>query len=171
MRDAGSEQGRCDVGIVIALSELLPIRNRARDEGKTVVFTNGCFDLLHLGHVHYLGRARQFGDILVVGLNDDASVTRVKGEGRPIIPEDERASIVAALECVDYVTIFGETTPARLIAALVPDVLVKGGDYRVEDIVGRETVEGAGGRVEVVEPVPGRSTSGLIRAICGQFGP
>lgn len=158
------------MGRVVNLGELLALRRQARRDGKSVVFTNGCFDLLHLGHVRSLREARGSGDLLVVGVNSDESVARLKGEGRPIVPEGERASIVAALESVDYVIIFDETTPQALIAALVPDILVKGGDYRPEEIIGRETVEGAGGRVKVVEPVRGRSTSQLIQTICERFG-
>lgn len=133
---------------------------------ETVVFTNGCFDLLHLGHVTYLERARALGDALVVGLNTDASVRRLeKGSGRPFVSEHDRARVLAALEAVDAVCLFDEDTPAELIATLVPDVLVKGADYALDDVVGRATVEAAGGRVELVELVEGRSTTELVRRI------
>lgn len=133
---------------------------------ETVVFTNGCFDLLHLGHVIYLERARALGDALVVGLNTDASVRRLeKGSGRPFVSEHDRARVLAGLEAVDAVCLFDEDTPAELIAALVPDVLVKGADYALDEVVGRATVEAAGGRVELVELVEGRSTTELVRRI------
>lgn len=132
----------------------------------TLVFTNGCFELLHVGHVRYLEQARGLGDALVVGVNTDASARRLaKGVGRPVVGEDERALVVAALESVDAVCLFDEDTPSALIAQLLPDVLVKGGDYRIEDVAGKEVVEAAGGRVEVIPLVEGRSTSGLIDRI------
>jgi len=137
--------------------------------GKKVVFTNGCFDLLHVGHVKYLQKARQFGDLLVVGLNSDASVKRLKGETRPLIEQSERAHILAALDCIDYVVLFDEDTPLRLIDALKPDVLVKGGDYRIDEVVGRELVEAGGGRVELVQFVDGRSTSRIIEKILESY--
>lgn len=144
------------------LSHLLT-RERAR--GKKVVFTNGCFDLLHVGHVKYLQKARELGDILVVGLNTDSSVRRLKGESRPLIEERERAHILAALGCVDYVVLFDEDTPIRLIEALRPAVLVKGGDYSADQVVGRELVESMGGRVALIDFVDGRSTSRIIEKI------
>jgi D-beta-D-heptose 7-phosphate kinase/D-beta-D-heptose 1-phosphate adenosyltransferase len=131
--------------------------------GRRVVFTNGCFDLLHVGHLALLERARSLGDALVVGVNSDRSVRRLKGEGRPIVPLAERMEILAGLRAVDYVVPFAEATPARLIAALLPDVLVKGGDYSRSEIVGRDTVEEAGGRVVTVPLRRGRSSSLLIR--------
>jgi D-beta-D-heptose 7-phosphate kinase / D-beta-D-heptose 1-phosphate adenosyltransferase len=140
-----------------------------RSRGKRVVFTNGCFDLLHVGHVKYLQKARGFGDLLIVGLNSDASVKRLKGENRPLIEESERAHILAALDCIDFVVLFDEDTPLRLIEALVPDVLVKGGDYSIEEVVGREVVEAAGGRVELVQFVDGRSTSRIIEKILASY--
>jgi D-beta-D-heptose 7-phosphate kinase/D-beta-D-heptose 1-phosphate adenosyltransferase len=135
--------------------------------GKKVVFTNGCFDLLHVGHVRYLQEARELGDALVVGVNADASVRRIKGPGRPLTPARERAEILAALACVDFVTVFGAATPLRLIRALQPDVLVKGGDWAVGAIGGREAVEGRGGKVVAIPFVKGRSTTGLIGRIRG----
>lgn len=135
---------------------------RLKAAGKTVVFTNGCFDLLHLGHARYLGKARALGDVLVVGLNSDRSVRRLKGPGRPLVPEADRAEMLAALEAVDYVTVFGEETPAALVAEILPDVIVKGGDYRPEEVAGAEKVTAAGGRVAIIPLVEGRSTTGLI---------
>ena len=135
--------------------------------GKKVVFTNGCFDLLHIGHVRYLQEAQELGDALVVGVNADASVRRLKGPGRPLTPAKERAEILAALGCVDFVTIFGSTTPLQLIRAIGPDVLVKGGDWPVDTIVGREVVEGRGGKVVSIPFVKNRSTTAVIRKIKG----
>jgi D-glycero-beta-D-manno-heptose 1-phosphate adenylyltransferase len=132
--------------------------------GRRVVFTNGCFDLLHPGHTRYLAEARALGDALIVAINSDASVRALKGEGRPLIPEDERAEVLAALECVDYVTRFDELTPQKLIARLLPQVLVKGGDWAPDEIVGRAEVEAAGGRVVSLPVVPGFSTSSLLEA-------
>ena len=147
----------------IVTRDALIIRRREwKDNHKRVVFTNGCFDLLHPGHVRLLQHARRLGDALVVGLNSDASVRRLKGDSRPLVPEAGRAEVLAALACVDAVTIFEEDTPRELIAALRPDVLVKGGDWRPDQIVGREEVEAAGGRVVVVPYVEGYSTSALI---------
>jgi D-beta-D-heptose 7-phosphate kinase/D-beta-D-heptose 1-phosphate adenosyltransferase len=137
----------------------------ARARGARVVFTNGCFDLIHAGHVRYLTAARALGDLLVVGLNDDASVRRLKGAGRPVLGLAERVEVLAGLTAVDHLIVFGEDTPRALIAALLPDVLVKGADWAAEDIAGREEVLGAGGRVERIDLVPGVSTSELIRRI------
>ncbi len=133
-----------------------------------MVFTNGCFDLLHPGHVRYLTAARALGDLLVVGLNSDASVRRLKGAGRPILSADERAEILAGLAAVDHVIVFDDDTPRALIATLGPDVLVKGADWAAADIVGRDEVLARGGRVERIDVVPGVSTSELIRRIRGQ---
>ena len=127
-----------------------------------VVFTNGCFDLLHPGHIQSLEQARALGDLLIVGINGDASVRELKGPGRPILPELERAEILAALECVNAVVIFQELTPRETIAALLPDVLVKGGDWPGDQIIGREEVEAAGGRVVSVPVVPGYSTTAIL---------
>ncbi|MDI6854118.1 MAG: D-glycero-beta-D-manno-heptose 1-phosphate adenylyltransferase [Deltaproteobacteria bacterium] len=135
-------------------------------EGKKVVFTNGCFDLLHVGHVQYLEEARSLGDALIVAVNTDDSVRRLsKGSGRPVNPEADRARVLAALACVDRVVLFPEDTPREIIAELQPDVLVKGGDYRLEEIVGRETVLARGGRVKVIPFVPGYSTTALLARI------
>lgn len=158
------------MGQVVSPKELVKIREQARQRGQTVVFTNGCFDLLHRGHVEYLRQAKALGDLLVVGLNSDRSVRQLKGRGRPLTPEEDRAQVLAALEMVDYICVFDEETPAQLIAAVVPDVLVKGGDYRVEEIVGRDTVGAAGGRVVVVREMEGFSTQGLIERILQRYG-
>jgi rfaE bifunctional protein nucleotidyltransferase chain/domain len=134
----------------------------ARAEGRRIVFTNGVFDILHPGHLRYLQAARRHGDLLIVGLNSDASVRRNKGPARPINPEGERAEVLAALDCVDAVSIFDDETPADIIRRVQPDILVKGADWPADQIVGRDTVEARGGRV-ILEPVePGYSTTGLI---------
>jgi D-beta-D-heptose 7-phosphate kinase/D-beta-D-heptose 1-phosphate adenosyltransferase len=142
-----------------------------RREGRRIVFTNGCFDILHVGHASYLERARELGDALVVGVNDDASIRRLKGEQRPIVAEDDRAGLLAALRAVDFVSLFGEDTPLELIRVVQPDVLVKGGDYdpTASDgpryIVGSDVVRERGGEVHVIDFVQGRSTSGIIERI------
>ena len=141
-----------------------------RREGKQLVFTNGCFDLLHPGHVRYLDQARALGDSLVVALNSDRSVRALKGEGRPILSQRERAEVIAALESVDYVTTFDEETPRELITVLLPDILVKGGDWPVEQIVGREEVEAAGGKVLSLPYVEGSSTTDIIERILTALG-
>jgi D-beta-D-heptose 7-phosphate kinase/D-beta-D-heptose 1-phosphate adenosyltransferase len=139
--------------------------------GRRVVFTNGCFDLLHPGHIRSLELAREMGDALIVGLNSDASVRRLKGDGRPVIAEHERAEILAALESVDAVVIFDDLTPREVIARLLPDVLVKGGDWPGDQIVGREEVEAAGGRVVSIPVVPGYSTTAILEKIREGSGP
>jgi D-beta-D-heptose 7-phosphate kinase/D-beta-D-heptose 1-phosphate adenosyltransferase len=148
--------------VAIPLAELGTERKRWREEGRRVVFTNGCFDLLHPGHVRLLEAARAEGEVLVVGLNSDDSVRRLKGEGRPILPEAERAETLLALEAVDRVVIYGDDTPRDVIATLLPDVLVKGADWAEDAIVGREAVLAAGGRVVRVPTLPGQSTSTLV---------
>ena len=147
---------------ILSRDELLSLRKRLRAEGKSVVFTNGVFDLLHVGHVRYLKQARALGDLLIVAVNSDAAVRKLKGNDRPITPEDERAEILAALRQVDYVTVFDADSPRELIAALLPDVLVKGGDYGLDEIHGRDEVEAAGGRVVSLPFVNGVSTSNMI---------
>lgn len=143
-------------------------RDAAREDGRRVVFTNGCFDLIHAGHVELLERARELGDLLIVGLNDDASVARLKGPGRPLVPVEERAEVLMALSSVDRVVVFGEDTPLRIIEALSPEVLVKGGDWPVEEIVGREAVEASGGEVRSMPGSrPGLSTTALLARIRG----
>jgi len=136
-----------------------------RDQRKTVVFTNGVFDLLHVGHLRYLQQARALGDALIVGINSDRSVRAIKGPSRPVTPEHERAEILAVLECVDAVVVFDEETPHDLIAALLPDVLVKGADWAADAIVGRDIVEARGGRVVRVPIEPGHSTSAILERI------
>ena len=148
---------------VLSRQELLTRHGRPR-EGR-LVFTNGCFDLLHRGHVEYLQQAGHLGDVLVVGLNTDDSVRRLKGAGRPLVGEQDRAQVLAALASVDAVTLFDEDTPLKLIEELLPDVLVKGGDYEIEEIVGREAVEGAGGLVRVLPFVGDYSTSELLERL------
>jgi rfaE bifunctional protein nucleotidyltransferase chain/domain len=149
----------------LSLADLVAERARWRAAGSKVAFTNGCFDLLHAGHLHLLEAARTEGDRLVVGLNSDASVKRLKGPLRPVVPEAERAEALLALEAVDHVVVYGEDTPRETIAALLPDVLVKGADWAADAIVGRAEVEGAGGRVVRVGLVAGRSTSSLLEQI------
>ncbi|HKN74374.1 MAG TPA: D-glycero-beta-D-manno-heptose 1-phosphate adenylyltransferase [Candidatus Acidoferrum sp.] len=150
---------------ILTLEEAILRFGPGKRNGRRVVFTNGCFDLLHPGHVGSLEQARALGDALIVGLNSDASVRQLKGAGRPVLPERERAEILAALECVDAVVIFDEPTPREVIARLLPDVLVKGGDWPGDQIVGREEVEAAGGRVVSVPVVPDYSTTAILRKI------
>ena len=150
---------------ILTLEQAILRFGRQKRNGRRVVFTNGCFDLLHPGHIRSLEQARALGDILIVGLNSDSSVRQLKGEGRPVIPERERAEILAALESVDAVVIFDDLTPREVIARLLPDVLVKGGDWPGDQIVGREEVEAAGGRVVSAPVVPGYSTSEILEKI------
>jgi len=152
-------------GKVLTIDQLLAERRRLNEAGQKLVFTNGVFDILHVGHVRYLEDARALGDALVVAINSDASVRQLKGDTRPLMNEDERAEIMAALRVVDYVTIFDDISPRALIAKLLPDVLVKGGDYALDEIHGREEVETAGGRVVSLPFIEGVSTSGIIERI------
>ncbi|HEX8772192.1 MAG TPA: D-glycero-beta-D-manno-heptose 1-phosphate adenylyltransferase [Pyrinomonadaceae bacterium] len=152
-------------GKVVSTKELRAERERLRAGGRRLVFTNGCFDVLHVGHVRYLTRARELGDALVVAVNSDRTVRELKGTGRPIVGQTERAEMLAALRAVDYVTIFDELSPRSLIADVLPDVLVKGGDYALDEIHGREEVEAAGGRVVALPFVEGTSTTGIIERI------
>ena|SRR2546427_9466239 len=147
---------------ILSREELLAERARLRVSGQRLVFTNGVFDLLHVGHVRYLAQARALGDALVVAINSDLTVRELKGDGRPIIDENERAEILAALRQVSYVIIFDDVSPRELIAALLPDLLVKGGDYVLDEIHGREEVEGAGGKVVSLPFIEGASTSAII---------
>ncbi len=153
------------MGKVLERAALLEVRRRLCADSLRVVFTNGCFDLLHPGHIRYLEQARRLGDCLIVALNSDASVRHLKGEGRPILKQAERAEVMAALACVDYVTIFEEETPRQLIAELLPDVLVKGGDWTIDTIVGRQEVEAAGGKVLSLSFIEGVSTTEIIERI------
>jgi rfaE bifunctional protein nucleotidyltransferase chain/domain len=161
--------------MVMSTPKMLPLEEAVerveelKRQGKRVVFTNGCFDVLHPGHTRYLAEARRLGDLLLVAVNSDRSVRALKGPGRPIFPENERAEILAALEAVDYVTIFDDLTPQRVIARMLPQILVKGGDWRLDEIVGREEVEAAGGRVLSIPVVPGFSTSSIIQAAAKIF--
>ena len=154
---------------ILSLDQLRMERERLRQARRRVVFTNGCFDLIHPGHVKYLQEARRFGDALIVALNSDRSVRELKGEKRPILDQSERAEVMAALSCVDYVTIFDEPTPREIIAALLPDVLVKGGDWDVDQIIGREEVEAAGGEVLSLPFVEGSSTTDVIERIVQRY--
>lgn len=150
----------------ILSKEQLKIRlDEHRQEGKKIVFTNGCFDILHVGHVRYLQEARKLGDLLVLGLNSDSSVRTLKGEKRPLVPQDERADVLAALEAINYVTIFDEATPLELIEYLKPDFLVKGGDWSEDEIVGADAIRKWGGRVIVAPLIQGRSTTNVVEKI------
>jgi len=151
---------------VTTRDELVSLLAERRQRQQRVVFTNGCFDLMHIGHVRYLQAARNLGDLLVVGVNSDGSVRALsKGPDRPIVPDVQRAEVLAALACVDYVVIFSEPDPGALIAALQPDILVKGGDWPLDRIIGRDTVEARGGRVQTIPLVPGVSTTTLVQRI------
>lgn len=140
-----------------------------KKKGKRIVFTNGCFDLLHLGHIRYLEKAKSLGDILVVGVNSDRSVRNLKGPDRPILPDEERAEILSSLGCVDYITVFDELTPLELISSLQPHILVKGGDWTKETTVGKEVVERSGGEVVILPFEEGSSTSNLIETILKRY--
>jgi D-beta-D-heptose 7-phosphate kinase/D-beta-D-heptose 1-phosphate adenosyltransferase len=147
---------------IFTLEELLSERRRLRASRSKAVFTNGVFDLLHVGHIRYLEHARSFGDLLIVAINSDRSVRELKGKDRPIVKEDERAEVLSTLRCVDFVTIFDDVSPRTLIATLLPDVVVKGGDYGLDEIHGREEVEAAGGQVISLPFVSGSSTSSIV---------
>lgn len=151
--------------------EIVLLRPVLRESGKRMVFTNGCFDILHVGHVRYLNRARALGDLLVVALNSDRSVRKIKGSPRPVVPEMERAEVLAALESVDFVFLFDDPTPQRIIDALVPDFLVKGSDWEISRVIGRDAVERSGGSVLTVPMVDGASTTDIIRRVLDAFGP
>ena len=153
------------MGKVLSQDALKEVRFQLKKAGKKVVFTNGCFDIIHRGHIEYLETARSLGDVLVVAINSDASVRRIKGPTRPIVNEDDRAFVMAALLPVDYVTIFDEDTPYNVIKALVPDVLVKGGDWGTESIVGKDVVEASGGIVRSIQFLSGSSTTAIINKI------
>ncbi|MCJ7458823.1 MAG: D-glycero-beta-D-manno-heptose 1-phosphate adenylyltransferase [candidate division Zixibacteria bacterium] len=157
------------MGKIVKLQGLIRIRRKARKVNKKVVFTNGCFDLLHRGHIEYLKKAKKLGDILIVGLNSDSSVRKIKGQGRPIQKQADRAAILASFYFVDYVCIFSELTPLKLISALIPDILVKGGDWKVKDIVGKGIVESHGGKVLSIKMVKGKSTRNIIQTILDRF--
>jgi D-beta-D-heptose 7-phosphate kinase/D-beta-D-heptose 1-phosphate adenosyltransferase len=150
---------------IFSRNDLSEIVKQLQRGGKKIVFTNGVFDILHKGHVDYLNRARALGDILVVGINSDSSARRIKGDKRPIIPQQDRACIVSNLRSVDYVCIFDEDTPYETIKLLQPDLLVKGADWKVEDVVGRDVVEARGGKVVTIEYLNGKSTTNIIKKI------
>lgn len=152
-------------GKILSIDELREERARLRVAGKRLVFTNGCFDILHVGHVRYLAAARALGDALLVAINSDRSVRELKGAGRPVVNESERAEMLSALSAVDYVTIFDANSPRALITEVLPDILVKGGDYQLDEIHGREEVEAAGGRVLSLPFVEGASTTSIIERL------
>ncbi|HEY5616099.1 MAG TPA: D-glycero-beta-D-manno-heptose 1-phosphate adenylyltransferase [Bacteroidota bacterium] len=157
------------MGRVVSRDELIVLRGSLKEQRKSVVFTNGVFDILHRGHVEYLQKAKALGDVLMVGMNTDASVKKIKDNGRPIVTEQDRAHVLAALAVVDYVCLFPEETPYELLRALVPDVLVKGADWPVEAVVGKDIVEQAGGSVQTIEFLPQRSTTNIINIIKERF--
>lgn len=150
---------------IISLTGLIEERKKWREQGQKVVMTNGCFDLLHGGHIWLFQQAKSLGDILIVAVNTDESISQLKGKGRPIFPLEERLEILEAIEFIDYLLPFSELTPYRIISALLPDVLVKGGDWPLDQIVGRQAVEGAGGQVVTIPYRQGKSTSEIIKAI------
>ena len=154
-----------------SIARLQRIVGNLKRQGKKVVFTNGCFDILHVGHVRYLSKARKMGDLLIVGLNTDRSVRAIKGEKRPIVSEKERAEVLAALGIVDYIVLFDEPAPLRLITALKPDILVKGADWSKDEIVGRDVVEKGGGKVVRIPLVPGSSSTNVIEKILKVYCP
>lgn len=151
------------------ISELIEIRKTLKQTGKKVVFTNGCFDIIHAGHVDYLLKAKVFGEILVVGLNSDSSVREIKGNNRPIVSENERAFILAELKPVDYVVLFDEPTPKQLIEKLLPDVLIKGADWSIENIIGRDIVEKNGGEVKTIDFITEQSTTNIIEKVLATY--
>lgn len=153
------------MGKIVELKTLVRARRALRKQRKKVVFTNGTFDILHRGHVDYLAKAKALGDVLVVGLNTDASIRKIKGPKRPINPNNDRATVLAALASVDYVCFFGAETPYKLIESIVPDVLVKGADWKIDAIVGKDIVEQHGGVVKTIRFTPGRSTTNVIQRV------
>lgn len=155
---------------IYSRGELKAIIAQLKQEGKTVIFTNGCFDILHSGHTRYLSEARKLGDVLVIALNSDSSVRAIKGKKRPIVPEAERAEVLSALSSVDYVTVFEEPTPLELIEFLQPDVIVKGGDWAEKDIIGGDAVRRWGGRVAVMPEIEGASTTNIIEKVLHVYG-
>jgi D-beta-D-heptose 7-phosphate kinase/D-beta-D-heptose 1-phosphate adenosyltransferase len=155
---------------ILDFDEAVAVCERYRQVGKSIVFTNGCFDLLHAGHVHYLQQARLNGDLLLIGLNTDASVRRLKGPKRPIVPERERAAVLSALECVSHVVLFDEDTPKTIIESLKPNVLVKGADWPADEVVGRDFVESLGGKLVLIETLEGRSSTEIVNTILAREG-
>ena len=155
---------------ILKLSELVKVLESLREAGKRIVFTNGCFDILHAGHVRYLTAARSKGDALILGLNSDVSVKSIKPENRPIVSQDQRAEVLAGLTCVDYITIFDDPDPLVLIQTIKPDVLIKGADWKETEIIGSDIVKSYGGKVIRIEVVPGISTSRIIQRILKLYG-
>ncbi len=164
-----ARRNRQPEGKILPRDELTVLLDAQRAAGKQIVFTNGCFDLLHAGHVKYLQQARNLGDLLVLGLNSDASIRRLKGPKRPLLEESERAQILAALDCIDYLAIFDEDTPLELLQKVRPQILVKGGDYLADEVVGKELVESYGGRVELIQFVDGKSSTNIIDKILSRY--
>jgi rfaE bifunctional protein nucleotidyltransferase chain/domain len=158
------------MGKILSREALKQEIDRLKGEGKKIAFTNGCFDILHVGHVRYLRDAGKIGDILILALNSDTSVRAIKGDKRPLVPEDERADVMASLEFINYVTIFHELTPLALIEYLQPDVITKGGDWTEENVVGRDSVKRWGGRVVIIPETPGASTTNIVEKIIKVYG-
>ena len=150
---------------IVSLQRLRGSLKNINKKNKTIVFTNGCFDIIHAGHVRYLNKAKSLGDVLIVGLNSDASVKLIKGDKRPIVPQEERAEVLSGLEAVDYVVLFNEPMPINLINAVLPDILVKGADWASQEIVGADIVRAKGGRVARIKLVKGKSTTNIIKKI------
>lgn len=150
---------------LVNIEEASKIAKDLKEKGERIVFTNGCFDILHVGHIQLLEKAKSFGDVLIVGLNSDNSVKRIKGEERPINPEEDRARILGALEIVDYIIIFNENSPLETIKKIRPDILVKGGDWTLDKVIGRDIVESYGGKVEVIDLLENRSTTQILTKI------
>lgn len=157
------------MGKIFKIDELVKFREKTKIKGRKVVFTNGCFDILHRGHVELLEKAKRLGDFLIVALNSDSSMKKIKGEKRPILDENDRTYILASLKCVDAVCLFDEETPAEIINKLKPDILVKGGDYKINEVVGRESVYNVGGEVVTIPLVEGKSTKGIIEKIIKSY--
>lgn len=153
------------MGIILTIDELVNIRRAVKNNNKKVVFTNGCFDILHKGHIDYLNESKKLGDYLVVGINSNESVRKLKGPKRPILPQEERAFIISNLIAVDFVCIFNEETPLELISKVLPDFLVKGADWAIDAVVGKEVVEKNGGKVMTITLTPNKSTTNLIETI------
>lgn len=151
------------------IEEFLHIRKNFKLQNKKVVFTNGCFDIIHAGHIDYLNKAKELGDILIIGLNSDRSVREIKGEKRPIVNQEERSFVLKNLKCVDYVILFDEPTPKEIIDKIIPDILIKGGDWAIENIVGREVVEANGGEVKTIEFVTNQSTTNIIKKVLDTY--
>lgn len=156
--------------VIFDRKKLVKKVNALKKKGKKIVFTNGCYDLIHAGHVKFLQKAKKLGDILILAINSDSSVRRIKGPKRPVMPEHERAEVLAALECVDIVTIFHENDPFNIVKDIVPDVLVKGGDWKMGTIIGADIVEAAGGRTTNIKYEKGNSTTGIIERVVEAYG-